>query len=84
MYKKQTEKRFLKMVYVNFYVVHGGGARASILMTLLMMRVPAPANTRPQGRVVYDEFVDYGHEQAGTDGFYNCYHYLSVRKVIQS
>jgi len=71
MYKKQTEKRFLKMVW-NFYIVHRGGARASILMTIIMLRLST--NTFPQVRVVYNEFVYYGHEQAGTDGFYYGWH----------
>ena len=58
----------------DFYVVHRGGARASVLMTIVMMWVPISANMYPQLRVVYDEFIYYGHEQAGTDGFYYGWH----------
>ncbi len=73
MYKKQTEKRSLKMVW-NCYIVHRGGARASVLVTIVMLWLTTSANMYPQGRVVYDEFIDYGHEQAGTDGFYYGWH----------
>ncbi len=50
------------MMHVNFYVVDGGGARASVLATFVVGWMPTPANIRPQVRVVYDECVDYGYE----------------------
>ena len=55
------EKRLLKMVW-NFYVVHRGGARASILVTIIVVRIPTPAEMHPQVRIVYDIFVDDGHK----------------------
>jgi hypothetical protein len=47
------------MMHMNFRVIDRGGARAGVLMTLLVVGLPAHA--LPQLGVIYDKLVDESH-----------------------
>ena len=46
------------MVHVNFCVVDRGGVRASVVVAVVVVRIPTPPDGFPEAGVVDDKLVD--------------------------
>ncbi len=57
------------MMHMNFYVVDRGCAGTRVLVTILMVWIPAPTYGDPDIGVVYDEFIDESYRYSGSNWF---------------